>query len=126
MERFRIRPTRSLHRTNSSSAWVIAPTPQFKVAVDIVRSSTRRISPTTPLSSTSAGNTRSCPAARHRFFVRTGLYTGKEGELNATTPTTKTTTTGTFGGGAVIGQQFQVDLAVLTRKELVVSAAYRF
>jgi hypothetical protein len=62
----------------------------------------------------------------HRFFVRTGLYTGKEGELTFPLPPLKTTTTGTFGFGAVIGQQLQVDLAVLTRKELVVSAAYRF
>jgi long-subunit fatty acid transport protein len=103
------------------------PTPQFKVAVDIVQVFYPSDVTDDATEFHLGGEYQIMSGGSHRFFVRTGLYTGREGELNfSTTPTTKTTTTGTFGGGVVIGQQFQVDLAVLTRKELVVSAAYRF
>jgi hypothetical protein len=103
----------------------IAPTSQFKIAVDIVRVFYPSDFTDDSTEFHLGGEYQVMSAGQHRFFVRTGLYTGREGELSAT-PTTKTTTTGTFGGGVVIGQQFQVDLAVLTRKELVVSAAVRF
>jgi hypothetical protein len=103
-----------------------APTSQLKVAVDVVRVLYPSDFTDDVTEFHVGGEYQIMSGGSHRFFVRTGLYTGKEGELTFPLPPLKTTTTGTFGFGAVIGQQLQVDLAVLTRKELVVSAAYRF
>ena len=118
--------TRSSRRTNSSSAWVTPRRLSSRWPLTSCRSSTRRTSPRTAPSSTSAGNTRSCPAARIDSSSGPACSRARRGGLTVPAPAPKTATTGTFGGGVVIGQKLQVDLAVLTRKELVVSAGYRF
>ncbi len=106
----------------------VTPNPKLKVAVDVVR-----VFYPSDLSENSTefhlgGEYQLMPVGQNRFFVRAGVFTGKEASINTTTgnSSTDTSTTGTVGGGVVIGQQFQVDLAVLTRKEVVVSAAVRF
>jgi hypothetical protein len=103
----------------------VTPNPQAKVAIDVVRVLYPSDFAEDVTELHLGGEYQLMPVGQNRIFLRAGLYTGKESEFNAAA-TTKTTTTGTFGAGVVVGQQFQVDLAVLTRKEFVLSAAVRF
>ena len=106
----------------------ITPNPQVKVAVDIVRV----LYPEDLFESSTefhiGGEYQLMPIGQNRFFARAGVYTGKEGvvDTNTATPTTENKVTGTVGAGVVVGQRFQVDLAVLTRRNSVLSAAVRF
>jgi hypothetical protein len=105
----------------------ITPNPQWKVAVDVVRVSFQEDVAEDQTEFHAGGEYQLMPIGMTRVLLRAGVFTGKESSFdNLGNVETNTKGTGTFGVGFVVGQQYQIDLAVLTRKEFVASAAFRF
>lgn len=96
----------------------LRPTPLALIAVDLSWNSDVE----TP--ELHAGGEYQMMSGDNRVFLRGGFYTSKA--IDDQTFEDKTSVTGTLGAGVALGRSYQFDLAFLTRKEVVLSAAFRF